>query len=73
MLCAYAVNCAAHAATPNSSQANFLEHLEYTIVYRRYASLFFICGIDKEAVSKQDRGRGICASRRLRCTTSTAR
>jgi hypothetical protein len=27
-------------------QANFIQHQGYTIVYRRYASLFFIVGID---------------------------
>lgn len=31
-------------------QANFIQHQGYTIVYRRYASLFFIVGIDKSQV-----------------------
>jgi hypothetical protein len=31
-------------------QANFIQHQGYTIVYRRYASLFFIVGIDSSQV-----------------------
>jgi Clathrin adaptor complex small chain len=31
-------------------QANFIQYHGYTIVYRRYASLFFIVGIDKHQV-----------------------
>jgi len=29
-------------------QCSFIEHRKYTIVYRRYASLFFLVGIDEE-------------------------
>lgn len=31
-------------------QANFIQHEGYTIVYRRYASLFFMVGIDDTQV-----------------------
>lgn len=31
-------------------QCSFIEHRKYTIVYRRYASLFFLVGIDAEEV-----------------------
>merc|ERR1711916_367423 len=30
------------------SECNFVEHLQYKLVYRRYASLFFIVGVDNE-------------------------
>lgn len=30
----------------NENQCSFMEHREYKIVYRRYASLYFIVGID---------------------------
>ena len=31
-------------------QCSFFEHREYKIVYRRYASLFFITGVDENEV-----------------------
>lgn len=30
------------------TECNFVEHLQYKLVYRRYASLFFIVGVDNE-------------------------
>ncbi len=30
------------------SECSFLEHLQYKLIYRRYASLFFIVGVDGE-------------------------
>ena len=30
------------------SECNFVEHLQYKLVYRRYASLFFIVGVDND-------------------------
>ena len=35
----------------NWMQCSFVEHRKYKIVYRRYASLFFMVGIDNEEVS----------------------
>lgn len=32
-------------------QCSFVEHRNYKIVYRRYASLFFLVGVDNEEVS----------------------
>lgn len=32
-------------------QCSFVEHRNYKIVYRRYASLFFMVGVDNEEVS----------------------
>lgn len=32
-------------------QCNFVEHRSWKVVYRRYASLFFLVGIDDEEVS----------------------
>lgn len=29
-------------------ECNFVEHLKYKLIYRRYASLFFIVGVDNE-------------------------
>ena len=29
-------------------ECSFVEHLQYKLVYRRYASLFFIVGVDQE-------------------------
>jgi AP-4 complex subunit sigma-1 len=29
-------------------ECNFLEHLQYKLIYRRYAGLFFIVGVDSE-------------------------
>ena len=29
-------------------ECNFLEHLQYKLIYRRYAGLFFIVGVDAE-------------------------
>jgi len=34
--------------TRNSKNCNFLEYNDYKIVYKRYASLYFIAIIDKE-------------------------
>lgn len=33
------------------TQCSFVEHRNYKIVYRRYASLFFLVGVDNEEVS----------------------
>ena len=30
------------------SQCSFLEYMGYKVIYRRYASLFFIVGVDEE-------------------------
>jgi len=30
----------------NENQCSFLEHRQYKIIYRRYASLYFIIGLD---------------------------
>ena len=37
------------------NQCSFLEHRQYKIIYRRYASLYFIVGVDndEDVVSKQ--------------------
>lgn len=32
-------------------QCSFVEHRNYKIVYRRYASLFFLVGVDSDEVS----------------------
>lgn len=32
-------------------QCSFVEHRNYKIIYRRYASLFFLVGVDNEEVS----------------------
>lgn len=32
-------------------QCSFVEHRNYKVVYRRYASLFFLVGVDNEEVS----------------------
>ena len=32
-------------------QCSFVEHRNYKIVYRRYASLFFLVGVDNDEVS----------------------
>lgn len=32
----------------NETQCLFLEHRQYKVIYRRYASLYFIIGIDIE-------------------------
>ncbi|KAG5605935.1 hypothetical protein H5410_027427 [Solanum commersonii] len=34
----------------NEQQCSFVEHRTYKIVYRRYASLFFLVGVDNEEV-----------------------
>jgi hypothetical protein len=39
------------------TQCSFFEHREYKVVYRRYASLFFMVGVDEDEVSS----RGICS------------
>jgi AP-4 complex subunit sigma-1 len=38
----------------NENQCSFLEHRQYKVIYRRYASLYFIVGldIDDECVSQ---------------------
>ncbi|KAF9680453.1 hypothetical protein SADUNF_Sadunf06G0122700 [Salix dunnii] len=35
----------------NDQQCSFVEHRNYKIVYRRYASLFFLVGVDNDEVS----------------------
>ena len=30
----------------NENQCSFLEHRQYKVIYRRYASLYFIVGVD---------------------------
>ncbi|XP_060213919.1 AP-4 complex subunit sigma isoform X1 [Lycium barbarum] len=35
----------------NEQQCSFVEHRNYKIVYRRYASLFFLVGVDNEEAS----------------------
>ena len=32
----------------NETQCLFLEHRQYKVIYRRYASLYFIIGIDND-------------------------
>jgi AP-4 complex subunit sigma-1 len=32
----------------NENQCSFLEHRQYKVIYRRYASLYFIVGLDIE-------------------------
>jgi AP-4 complex subunit sigma-1 len=32
----------------NENQCSFLEHRQYKVIYRRYASLYFIIGLDVE-------------------------
>ncbi|KAL6523582.1 hypothetical protein OROGR_017185 [Orobanche gracilis] len=32
----------------NEQQCSFVEHRNYKVVYRRYASLFFLVGVDNE-------------------------
>ncbi|KAG4113077.1 hypothetical protein ERO13_D13G200300v2 [Gossypium hirsutum] len=34
----------------NEQQCSFVEHRNYKIVYRRYASLFFLVGVDNDEV-----------------------
>ena len=34
-----------------AEQCSFVEHRNYKIVYRRYASLFFLVGVDNDEVS----------------------
>jgi len=31
-------------------QCSFIEHRNYKVIYRRYASLFFLVGVDSEEV-----------------------
>ena len=38
-------------APPLAVQCSFTEHRNMKVVYRRYASLFFLVGIDAEEVS----------------------
>lgn len=37
------------------AQCNIVEHRNYKVVYRRYASLFFLMGIDAEEVTGHTR------------------
>ena len=39
------------------NDCSYIEHLEYKLVYKRYASLFFIVGVDKDEV-RVGRGQG---------------
>ena len=34
--------------TRSANQCNFLDYNEYKIIFKRYASLYFICVVDKE-------------------------
>ena len=34
--------------TRSATQCNFLDYNEYKIIFKRYASLYFICVVDKE-------------------------
>ena len=65
------------AAPQNSSRAlhrlplqcNFVEHRSWKVVYRRYASLFFLVGIDDEEVRRRGEGRqwaGLLGSERFK-------
>ena len=36
--------------TARNEQCSFVEHLQYKVVYRRYASLFFMVGVDQDEV-----------------------
>ena len=36
----------------NESQCSFLEHRQYKVIYRRYASLYFIIGVEDEEVNE---------------------
>lgn len=55
LLCLFLLLC---PSTPPSCcrrhlprQCNFVEHRSWKVVYRRYASLFFLVGIDDEEAS----------------------
>jgi AP-4 complex subunit sigma-1 len=36
----------------NENQCSFLEHRQYKVIYRRYASLYFIIGVEDEEVNE---------------------
>lgn len=36
----------------NENQCSFLEHQQYKVIYRRYASLYFILGVENEDVNE---------------------
>ena len=40
-----------HEFFRSAQQCSFVEHRNYKIVYRRYASLFFLVGVDNDEVS----------------------
>ncbi|KAG6431731.1 hypothetical protein SASPL_109814 [Salvia splendens] len=40
--------------TRNEQQCSFVEHRNYKVVYRRYASLFFLVGVDNEELCDVD-------------------
>jgi hypothetical protein len=44
------INASTHAHTTPHKQCSFYEHGQHKIIYRRYASLFFIVGVDEEEV-----------------------
>ena len=39
-----------HRLTFWTTQCSFIEHRNYKVIYRRYASLFFLVGVDGEEV-----------------------
>ena len=58
---AAAAACTAHLGlfsrpTLPGLQCNFVEHRSWKVVYRRYASLFFLVGIDDEEVRRRGEG-----------------
>lgn len=36
----------------NENQCSFVEHRQYKVIYRRYASLYFIIGVENEQVNE---------------------
>lgn len=57
-------------------QCSFVEHLQYKVVYRRYASLFFMVGVDQEEVretkTKNKRLHGSRRKERKQATSEEA-
>jgi hypothetical protein len=44
------------------AQCSFFEHREYKVVYRRYASLFFMVGVDEDEVSSRGKRGAWCST-----------
>ncbi len=55
-------------------QCSFFEHRAYKIVYRRYASLFFMVGVDSEEVSAgSEFGQAVSSRAKQQAHTATTR